>query len=163
MFSPVSIPPNPTGILPCIQASTTAHLSHLSIHSSLLPPCILSVCLIRTSHGVVTIAPGPHEPVAFPRRQRGRRRLLRGELRRRQHGAGGAEGRLRRAPRQVRGRRRVRIRVCPEWPLVTAGAAARGPREHAARSSKARPPELEEEGWHGELSLKKRACPSPSS
>ena len=67
------------------------------------------------------------------------------------HGAGGAEGPLRRAPRQVRGHQRVRLRVYPERPLVAAGPAARGPRERGERPTEAQPPELEEEGWYGEL------------
>ena len=58
-------------------------------------------------------------------RRRRRRRLL-------PAGAAGAEGRLGRAPRQVRGHQRVRLRLRPQRALVAAGAAA--PRGHAARA-----------------------------
>lgn len=55
-----------------------------------------------------------------------------GHRRRQLHGgAAGAEGRLGRPPRQVRGHQRVRLRLRPQRALVAACAAPRG---HAARA-----------------------------
>jgi hypothetical protein len=61
-----------------------------------------------------------------------------GHRRRQVHGgAAGAEGRLGRPPRQVRGHQRVRLRLRPQRALVAAGAASRG---HAARAVPGRAP-----------------------
>jgi hypothetical protein len=121
---------------------------------------LLSACLPdqdRSQHAAITVAAGPHEPAARPvsvcRGSGGLVVLGRQQL---WLGAGGAEGPLRRAPRQVRGHQRVRLRVQPERPLVAAGPAARGPRDRGAGPTQAQPPELEEEGSYGEFSIELR-------
>nr|ACR34406.1 unknown [Zea mays] len=163
---------NPLHAFPAEKERDTRHIILLLYYTATAtahpppPPVQVRIWNLHARVVVVVVAqhpellrPGGGSVVAYSNdddRRRRRRRLV---------GAAGAEGRLGRAPRQVRGHQRLRLRLRPQRALVAPAAAPRGHAACAVPGRRPAPttaaaPEAEEGAYRSlsrSLSLSRRA------